>query len=47
MSIPKYVTFRNCKQYQKEHKELVNQLRGKVEHPYSVATIKLKKKYKN
>lgn len=46
MSVPKYVSFRKRKRWEKDHKKLVKTLKGKVRNPYAVATSKLKKKYK-
>ena len=46
MPVPKYVSKKKKKQWEKEHKKLIKSLKGKVINPYAVATSKLKKKYK-
>jgi len=46
MPIPKYVPSKKRKKWIKEHKKIVNALKGKVNNPYAVATKRLEKKYK-
>jgi len=46
MPVPKYVSFKKRKKWIKEHKKIVNALKGKVNNPYAVATKRLEKRYK-